>query len=188
MALTTKACPTNNSHSCQHHHSHSHFSSKCQNPNLFTHFVQHSRNQQTRHQRRTDCNGLVKLNCHAFMLQGRHLASASGDSSVKLWSFEQQRCVATYTDHTQAVWGVAFHDLGDFVASCSLDHSARLWDITTSKCRQSLRCSFHAAMWLVMDSNRWRFSQTLDRTKYRRRCLSSCRREYLQHKSVTTCW
>ena len=75
------------------------------------------------------------------LLQGSHLASASGDSSVKLWSFEQQQCVATYTDHTQAVWGVAFHDLGDFVASCSLDHSARLWDITTSKCRQSFRYS-----------------------------------------------
>lgn len=76
---------------------------------------------------------------HGDVVQGSHLASASGDSSVKLWSFEQQRCVATYTDHTQAVWGVAFHDLGDFVASCSLDHSARLWDITTSKCRQSFR-------------------------------------------------
>ena len=58
---------------------------------------------------------------------------------MKLWSFEQQQCVATYIDHTQAVWGVAFHDLGDFVASCSLDHSARLWDVTTSKCRQSFR-------------------------------------------------
>lgn len=73
------------------------------------------------------------------MAQGSHLASASGDATVKLWSFEQQRCVATYCDHTQAVWGVAFHDLGDFVASCSLDHSTRLWDTTTSKCRQSFR-------------------------------------------------
>ena len=76
--------------------------------------------------------------------QGTHLASGSGDASVKLWSFEQQRCVATYNDHTQAVWGVAFHDLGDFVASCSLDHSTRLWDITTSRCRQSFRCDCQA--------------------------------------------
>jgi len=119
----------------------------------------------------------VELDCHACLLQGSHLASASGDSSVKLWSFEQQRCVATYTDHTQAVWGVAFHDLGDFVASCSLDHSARLWDITTSKCRQSLRCSFHTAMCLVIDNNRWRFGQMLDRTSHKRSCLISCRRE-----------
>lgn len=121
--------------------------------------------------------GGVELDCHVSVLQGSHLASASGDSSVKLWSFEQQRCVATYTDHTQAVWGVAFHDLGDFVASCSLDHSARLWDVTTSKCRQSLRYSCHAAMCFVTDSARWRSSQTLDKTNHRRSYLSSCRRE-----------
>ena len=88
----------------------------------------------------------------AGMVQGTHLASGSGDSSVKLWSFEQQRCVATYSDHTQAVWGVAFHDLGDFVASCSLDHSTRLWDITTSRCRQSFRCGCQAEYWLVVAS------------------------------------
>lgn len=87
-------------------------------------------------------------------MQGTHLTSGSGDSSVKLWSFEQQKCVATYADHTQAVWGVAFHDLGDFVASCSLDHSVRLWDITTSKCRQSFRwapgrlpCNVSVLLW-----------------------------------------
>ena len=74
-------------------------------------------------------------------LQGTHLASGAGDSTVKLWSFEKQKCVATYSDHTQAVWGVAFHDSGNFVASCSLDHSVRLWDVTTSKCRQSMRCA-----------------------------------------------
>ena len=73
-------------------------------------------------------------------LQGTHLASGAGDSTVKLWSFEKQKCVATYSDHTQAVWGVAFHDSGNFVASCSLDHSVRLWDVTTGKCRQSMRC------------------------------------------------
>lgn len=76
---------------------------------------------------------------HTAGLQGTHLASGAGDSTVKLWSFEKQKCVATYSDHTQAVWGVAFHDSGNFVASCSLDHSVRLWDVTTGKCRQSLR-------------------------------------------------
>ena len=169
MADTTRAYTRTNSHGCQHHHSHSPFGSKCQTPHTCTHFAQDSCQR-----KRTDCSGLVELDCHAFMLQSSHLASASGDSSVKLWSFEQQRCVATYTDHTQAVWGVAFHDQGDFVASCSLDHSARLWDITTSKCRQSLRCSLQTAMCLVRNSNRWRFSQILD---YWRSHLISCRTE-----------
>jgi WD40 repeat protein len=44
---------------------------------------------------------------------------------VKIWSFEKQRCVATLSDHKQAVWSVKYHDQGDWLASCSLDHSVR---------------------------------------------------------------
>ncbi len=32
----------------------------------------------------------------------------------------QASCAATFTDHTQAVWGVSFHHSGDFLASCSM--------------------------------------------------------------------
>lgn len=49
----------------------------------------------------------------------------AGDSTVKLWSFEKQRCVATLSDHKQAVWSVKYHDQGDWLASSSLDHSVR---------------------------------------------------------------
>jgi WD40 repeat protein len=54
-----------------------------------------------------------------------HGPAFAGDSTVKLWSFEKQRCVATLSDHKQAVWGVKYHDQGDWLASCSLDHSIR---------------------------------------------------------------
>ena len=53
------------------------------------------------------------------------LASASGDASVKLWSFERQRCAATLSEHKQAVWAVRFHCGGDWLASASLDHTVR---------------------------------------------------------------
>lgn len=52
-------------------------------------------------------------------------ACRAGDSTVKVWSFEKQRCVATLSDHKQAVWSVKYHDQGDWLASCSLDHSVR---------------------------------------------------------------
>jgi WD40 repeat protein len=65
--------------------------------------------------------------------------AGSGDSTIKVWDFERQSCVQTFTDHTQAVWEVRFHDQGDYLASCSLDHSVRLWDINLGKCRQVLR-------------------------------------------------
>lgn len=48
-----------------------------------------------------------------------------GDGSVKIWSFEKQKCVATFTEHKQAVWAVACHDQGDWLASSSLDHTVR---------------------------------------------------------------
>ena len=53
------------------------------------------------------------------------LAGCPGDSTVKVWSLENQRCVATLSDHKQAVWSVKYHDQGDWLASCSLDHSVR---------------------------------------------------------------
>ena len=71
--------------------------------------------------------------------QGAHLATASGDSSVKLWSFAHQKCVATLKGHARAVWGVAWHDQGTFLASCSLDHGVRIWDFPTGAMRQALR-------------------------------------------------
>ena len=65
-----------------------------------------------------------------FHPKGSHLATASGDCTVKLWDFAKGTATLTLTDHTQGVWGCAFHDTGDFLASCSMDHTAKLWDIT----------------------------------------------------------
>ncbi|KAI8845053.1 WD40-repeat-containing domain protein [Chytriomyces cf. hyalinus JEL632] len=52
-----------------------------------------------------------------FVRRGAHRATASGD----------------------AVWSCAFHDQGDFVATCNMDHTAKLWDVNTSKCKQTFR-------------------------------------------------
>lgn len=60
-----------------------------------------------------------------FHPSGASLASGGGDGRVKLWSFERQRCVATLAEHKQAVWGVRYHDGGEWLASCSLDHTVR---------------------------------------------------------------
>jgi WD40 repeat protein len=67
------------------------------------------------------------------------LATASGDGTVKLWSFSKSKCVATYTEHSQAVWACTFHDGGDFLVSGSMDHTCKLWDVNTGRCRMSLR-------------------------------------------------
>lgn len=58
---------------------------------------------------------------------------------LQVWSFEAQRCTTTFAEHKQAVWGVRWHDQGDWLASCSLDHTVRLWDVVSGRCRQVLR-------------------------------------------------
>lgn len=75
------------------------------------------------------------VSCAEFHPRGTHLASGSGDTTVKVWDFEKQRCMLTLTLHSQAVWDVAWHDTGNFLASASLDHVSRLWDVTTGERR-----------------------------------------------------
>ena len=45
------------------------------------------------------------MNIHG---RGMHLASTSGDCTVKLWSFEKARCIHTFADHTQVLMYNAF--------------------------------------------------------------------------------
>ena len=35
---------------------------------------------------------------------------------MKIWEFEKRKCILTLSDHTQAVWSVAYHSAGDFLA------------------------------------------------------------------------
>ena len=58
------------------------------------------------------------------------MATASGDGTVKLWDFSKGVATASLTDHTQAVWSCAFHDLGSYLISGSMDHTVKLWDLT----------------------------------------------------------
>lgn len=60
---------------------------------------------------------------------GGRLATASGDSTVKIWDFTKAQCILTFTDHTHAVWGCSWHSCGDFLATCSMDCSGRIWDL-----------------------------------------------------------
>ena len=75
----------------------------------------------------------------SFHPKGSALCTASGDGTVKLWSFNSASCIDTYTEHNQPVWDCDFHYTGDFIISGSMDQTARLYDIQTSKNRQTFR-------------------------------------------------
>ncbi len=75
----------------------------------------------------------------AFDPKGSHLATCSGDSTIKIWDFLSINCAQTFKDHIHPVWSVSFHDTGDFLVSGSMDHSAKLFDIGANKARNTFR-------------------------------------------------
>lgn len=59
------------------------------------------------------------------------LASASFDSTVRLWDVERGACIHTLTKHTEPVYSVAFSPDGKFLASGSFDKCVHIWSTQT---------------------------------------------------------
>lgn len=55
------------------------------------------------------------------------LASASFDSTVRLWDVERGSCLHTLTKHTEPVYSVAFSPDGKFLTSGSFDNCVHIW-------------------------------------------------------------
>ena len=70
-----------------------------------------------------------------FHPKGSHLATCSGDSTIKIWDFLKAACVATFDSHIHPVWAVSWHDMGNFVVSGSMDSTCKLFDVPCEKMR-----------------------------------------------------
>jgi WD40 repeat protein len=69
----------------------------------------------------------------AFSPDGKTLASASVDQTIKLWDVATGKEQATLKGHTEVVFSVAFSPDGKRLASGSKDGTIKLWDVAVSK-------------------------------------------------------
>ena len=75
----------------------------------------------------------------AYTPDGRRLASASWDRTVKVWDAASGQELLTLKGHTSWVWGVAYSPDGRRLASASADQTVKVWDAATGKDLLTLR-------------------------------------------------
>jgi WD40 repeat protein/tRNA A-37 threonylcarbamoyl transferase component Bud32 len=68
-----------------------------------------------------------------FSPDGKHLASASLDGTVKIWDVPTGEETLTLRGHRAFVWSVAFSPDGKRVASASSDRTVKVWDAATGQ-------------------------------------------------------
>ncbi|MEU5397726.1 serine/threonine-protein kinase [Streptomyces sp. NPDC005963] len=73
------------------------------------------------------------VNALAFSPDGRMLATASDDSTVRLWDVPKRELLDTLTAHTDMVFSVTFSPDGKTLATASADSSVLLWDLRTRR-------------------------------------------------------
>jgi WD40 repeat protein/serine/threonine protein kinase len=73
------------------------------------------------------------VNFIALSPDGKRLASASDDQTVKVWDTTSGQEVLTLKGHTNVVWSVAFSPDGKRLASASDDQTVKVWDATSGQ-------------------------------------------------------
>ena len=75
----------------------------------------------------------------AYSPDGRRIASASDDQTVKVWDAATGQELLTLSGHTDGVISVAYSPDGRRIASASYDRTVKVWDAATGQEMLTLR-------------------------------------------------
>jgi WD40 repeat protein len=70
------------------------------------------------------------VNAVAFNPDGQTVLSASNDKTLKIWSCDDGRLIATLTDHLDTINAIAFDRSGQLFISGSSDKTIKIWQAT----------------------------------------------------------
>ncbi len=74
----------------------------------------------------------------SFSVDGHTVASASLDTTVKIWDVSSGTLLRTLEGHVGGVDFVAFSSAGKILASASRDHTVKIWETTSGKLLRTL--------------------------------------------------
>jgi WD40 repeat protein len=78
------------------------------------------------------------VRCVAFSPDGKTIASAADDKTIKVWDAATGKLRSTLAGHAAEVWQVTYSPDGKLLASTSKDTTIRLWDTGTGKVKATL--------------------------------------------------
>jgi WD40 repeat protein len=93
----------------------------------------------------------------AFSPDGRTLASAGADRSVRLWDLASERIIQEFSGHPAPVMGVTFRPDGDSVVAACDDGTVKVWDRNTGKATFEFRdelLAYPAGCFFSLDARR----------------------------------
>jgi WD40 repeat protein len=76
----------------------------------------------------------TEVNSVAFSPDGRFIAAACGDGTIKVWDGKTGKAVRPLAAaHSGPVFSVAYHPGGNHLATVGADHRVKVWDLTTGE-------------------------------------------------------